>query len=100
MRMALAMRRPDVDAMLAEMSASQLVEWQGFGLLEEWWPAADDERHALLCNLVDPTHRPIKTFLHKSGIGSREPETGKGMTAAEVFAALTGQKHGTTDKRR
>ena len=49
LRLALAMGRPDVDAMLAELSESQFREWQGFYLLEPWGQAEADRRSALLC---------------------------------------------------
>jgi hypothetical protein len=64
-RLALAMRRLDVDAMLAELPVSLWREWKAFYNLERFGDRMADERHALLCALTaHGTSPPAKFTLY------------------------------------
>ena len=51
-RLALALGQPNVDAMLAGITATQFRRWSEFALLEPFGEERADIRNAILCRLV------------------------------------------------
>lgn len=86
-RLALAMRRLDVDAMLAGLTRSEFVEWQAYYLIEPWGAKAEDERHARLCAMVAKTGQPPSAFVYRPPLAARRPP--RPLTSREIFAGLT-----------
>lgn len=52
LRLAWQCGEPDVDALLARMTAAQFREWCAFYELEPWGPVQEDLRAGLLCSLT------------------------------------------------
>jgi hypothetical protein len=46
------MGRVDVDAMLSEMTATDLAEWEAFAALEPWGAAVEDHRAGVIASTV------------------------------------------------
>ena len=61
-RLALALGRLDVDAMLASLPVSKWREWKAFYYLERFGDRMADERNALLCALVSHGAAPPAKF--------------------------------------
>ena len=65
MRLAWMMRRPDVDALVAELAPGQWTEWQAFMELYPVGPEMDDWRFARLAMILSQGKIAVKDLLHK-----------------------------------
>ena len=56
-RLALALGRVDVDAMLAELDAQELMRWLGYHQLEPWGEERADLRAGIVASTIANVHR-------------------------------------------
>ena len=54
----MALGRPDVDGMLAEITSVQFAEWMAYSRLEPWGEERDDLRMGIVASTVANVNRP------------------------------------------